>query len=457
MYGRARLGSETFGLSARTELADAVIFDLNGQRLFETIGCEHPREVHLNSNRRVPPVWLMGLSNTTLGFSTGLVFFVLPQLMAAEHIPELRIAALTAMAMSPNFWAVMLSPMLDVRFSRRWYATVFAMAAAVSASVAILNLRHLVVLEAAMVLCVTAAALSGAALGGWVSNITDPNSTNTLSKWMNIALIGGTGASAMLGAEVVHHLSVVLASALLGGMILLPSAIFVVIPAPGPDRRLAGESFSQFNREVLALLRRREVVVVLILFLSPCSSFALTNLLGGLGGDFHASAWAVSLAGGAGAIAPGILGCQLFPMIAKRMKLRSFYLANGIVGSVFTLSLIVLPHTPSTFTLALFGEFLFQAIAFAVQLGIVFEAIGPNNPLAATTFAFLTAATNVPVTYMMVADGHTYSISGISGILAIDGSMGIAACIMAGILLARFDSKASRPGDERVVKQAVSG
>ena len=55
-------------------------------------------------------------------------------------------------------------------------------------------------------------------------------------------------------------------------------------------RRLAGENFAQFNREVFSLLRRREVVVVLLLFLSPCSTFVLPYLLGGLGADFHASA-----------------------------------------------------------------------------------------------------------------------------------------------------------------------
>jgi PAT family beta-lactamase induction signal transducer AmpG len=81
---------------------------------------------------------------------------------------------------------------------------------------------------------------------------------------------------------------------------------------------LAGESFGEFRREVSALLRRREVLIALVLLLSPCSSFALTNLLGGLGGDFHASARVVSLAGGAGAFFPGILGCLLFPVIAKR-------------------------------------------------------------------------------------------------------------------------------------------
>jgi PAT family beta-lactamase induction signal transducer AmpG len=397
----------------------------------------------------------MGLSNTTLGFTNGMVFFVLPQLMAAEHVLEAKIAAVTAVAMSPNFWAMLLSPMLDVRFSRRCYATLFAIASAVSAAVAVLSLRHLMVLEAAMVLCVTTAGLSSAALGGWLANITDPQDKNALSKWMNIALIGGTGLAAALGAELVDHLPVVVASSLLGVMIVLPTAIYLLIPAPGPDRRLASESFGQFNREVVALLRRREVVIVLLLFLSPCSSFALTNLLGGLGGDFHASARAVSLAGGVGAILPGILGCFLFPMMAKRVPLRFLYLSNGIVGSLFTLTLIVLPHVPATFAAALFGEFLFQAFAFATQLGIVFEAIGPNNPLAATTFAFLTAATNVPVTYMMVADGHTYSVAGISGTLAIDGLTGIATCILAAVVLAWLAAR-TRQKLESATKSVVS-
>jgi PAT family beta-lactamase induction signal transducer AmpG len=400
-------------------------------------------EVPLYSNRRPPAVWVMGLSNATLGFSTGIVFFALPQLLAAERIPEARIAAMTAVAMSPNFWAVVFSPMLDVRFSRRWYASVLAAASGISAVVAVLNLRHSAVLLIAMVLCVAAAILSSSALGGWLSNITEHKDKNTLSKWMNIALISGTGIASMLGGELVRHLPILLAATLLGAIVFLPATIFLIIPAPGPDGRLAGESFTQFNREVLALLRRREVVVVLLLFLSPCSSFALTSLLGGLGGDFHASARVVSLAGGAGAFFPGIIGCFLFPIIARRLPLRFFYLANGVLGSIFTLSLIALPHAPWPFALALFGEFLFQAVAFSIQIGIVFEAIGRNNPLAATTFSFLTAATNLPVTYMLLADGHAYARAGIVGTFAVDASIGIVTCLLAGILLAKFDSKAS--------------
>ena len=400
--------------------------------------------------RRVPPVWLMGLSNATLGFSNGITFFVMPQLMAAAHVPELKIAAITAVATSPNFWFVLFGPILDVRFSRRWYATLLAAMSGIAATTAVLSVRNLVVLAVAMVLCNASSVLSSSALGGWLSNITPTELKNPLSKWINIALVSGTGLIVAAGGEFVRRMPAGPAALLMGATVFLPATIFLFIPAPGPDRRIAGESFSQFNREVLSLLRRREVVIVLLLFLSPCSSFVLPNLLGGLGADFHASARAVSLAGGVGAFIPGLLGCTLFPVIARRLRLRSFYFMNGVIGCFFTLSLVILPHTTSTFALALLGEFFFQAICFSIQIGIVFEAIGPDNPLAATTFSFLTAATNVPVTYMTLIDGRAYSMAGITGTLFTDAGIGILTCTVAAVFLAKFEPRAAREGEDSV-------
>ena len=395
----------------------------------------------MNFERRLPRIWLMGLSNATLGFGNGITLFLMPQLMAEAHVPEAKIATITAIALSANFWFVLFGPILDVRFSRRWYATFFAALSGVAATLAVLSVHRLIVLQIATVVCMAAAPLSSSALGGWLSNITPHEQKNPLSKWMNIALISGSGVIIAVGGELVHGLPLFMAAVVMGAIVVLPAAVFPFMPAPGPDRRLAAESFLQFNREVVSLLRRREVVIVLLLFLSPCSSFVLPNLLGGLGADFHASARIVSLAGGAGAFVPGLIGCFLFPVIARRLRLRSFYFANGILGCLFTLSLVVLPHTTTTFALAVFGEFLFQAVAFSIQIGIVFEAIGPENPLAATTFSFLTAATNVPVTYITLIDGHAYSVGGITALLFTDAAIGILTCSMAFILLAKFDSR----------------
>jgi PAT family beta-lactamase induction signal transducer AmpG len=253
-----------------------------------------------------------------------------------------------------------------------------------------------------------------------------------------------------VGGELVRHLPLWLAAGVLGTLVFLPATIFLVIPAPGPDRRLAGESFTQFSREIFALLRRREVLITLLLFITPCGSFALTNLLGGVGNDFSASPRMVSLAGGVGAIVPGILGCVLFPLLAKRMPLRFLYLANGILGGLFTLSLVVLPHAPWTFSLALLGEFLFQAISYTGTVALSFETIGENNPLAATTFTFLIAATNVPVAYMLYLDGRAYSFGGVRGSFAADAIISIVVCALIGLLLSRLQGEAFGSGSPAV-------
>lgn len=385
----------------------------------------------------------MGMGNLTLGFASGAMNFVMPQLMASVHVPEPKIALITAIAVSPNFWSVLFGPILDVRFSRRSYAAGLAALSGAGAAVAVLSLHHLLILQMAMVVCNASATLSASAYGGWLSTIVSDEDKNPLSKWMNIALVSGTGVIVGVGGELVRGLGIGPAAVLLGVLIVFPTCSFLLIPAPGPDRRLAGESFAQFNREVLAMLKRREVVVVLLLFLSPCSSFVMPNLLGALGADFHASARAVSFWGGVGAFIPGLLGCFAFPAIARKVKLRFFYLANGMLGCLFTLSLVVMPHTTATYAGALFGEYLFQAIAFSIQIGIVFEAIGRDNPLAATTFSFLTAATNVPVTYVAFVDGRAYEKAGITGTLFVDAAIGIVTCIVAGVVLAALERRRS--------------
>jgi PAT family beta-lactamase induction signal transducer AmpG len=395
----------------------------------------------MTSKQRVPPVWLMGLSNSSVGLTSGIAFFVMPQLLAAHNVSEAAIAGITAIAMASNFWPFVFGPMLDVWISRRRYATIFAALAALLVVVAVMSVGHLRVLAVALIAAVAAAMLYTTALGGWLSTVCRHEDKNKLSAWANIAVISGTGVTSVLGGELVRHLPGWVAAGLLGVLVFLPTALFLFIPSAGPDKRLAGESFGEFFREVLALLRRREVLLALLILVSPCSSFALTNLLGGLGADFHASARVVSVAGGAGAFFPGILGCLLFPILARRRPLLLLYLIDGILGSLFTLSMIWLPHTPLTYTLALVGEYLFQAVAFSIQVSIMFEAIGEHNPFAATTFTVLSAATYVPITYMMVADGKGYALDGIAGSLATDAAISIASCVVIGYLLYQLSGR----------------
>jgi MFS transporter, PAT family, beta-lactamase induction signal transducer AmpG len=387
------------------------------------------------ARRRFAPLWLMGLTNAVFGMYGGIMIISVPQLLSARHVPEGTIAAMTAVMISSGFWAFLFSPVLDVRFSRRFYAVATAALAAALLVLALLNLDRLAFVEAALLIGYFLANLYQSALGGWLASITAAEQQNRLSVWVTIGNIGGGGGMAVMTGELVRNLSPALAASLLGALIVLPTTVFLWMPAPGPDRRLARESFPQFFGEVASLLKRREVLTAILLFAAPAATFSLTNFLSGLGEDFHASSHFVGLVGGSGVLAAGIVGCFIFPLVEDLLPTRLLYLAIGAAGAIFTLGLILLPHTPATFAVALIGENVFQALAITASIAISFDTVGRANPLAATTYCLMISAFNIPITYMLFVDGWGYAWHGVAGGYAADGLLSLIASLLLGAFL----------------------
>src|SRR5579862_6772662 len=346
-------------------------------------------------SRRAPRVWLMGLSGASFGLVGGFPLFVLAQALAARHVPEPTIATVIAVSVSPGFWSFLLSPVLDVWASRRSYALGLITVSAVLVGASVLLLAHLALLEVTAISAYAANQLYYSALGGWLSTVCGPNDENKLSAWLTVANIGGFGVMALLGGELIRNTPPGLAVVLIATLILLPALLFMGIPAPGPDRRLAKESFRAFWADVFQLLRRREIWFALLLFVAPCGTFSLTNMLSGFGGDFGATPRLIGILGGVGSAVAGVCGSFLLPTLARRLRLRPLYLAIGVVGAVFTLGVLLLPRNPSSFALAILSENVFQSLAITCSIAITFETIGKANPLAATNFAVLTGAFNV--------------------------------------------------------------
>ena len=388
----------------------------------------------LTSRRRIP-VWLMALTNLSYGLYGGVVAFAIPQLLSRRHVSESAIASLTAISFSPGFWAFLFSPMLDVRFSRRWYAVVLAIISAATLVVAFMNLDHLLLLEVVLTVGFFAAYLFQSALGGWLSTITSTEDESTLSIWITIANGGGFGIMAICCNQMVSHLSPLAVALLMGGSILLPTALFPLMPEPGPDRRLAAESFQRFFGDLLQLVKRREILIAVIIFLAPAATFSLTNFLGSRGDEFHASPGFVGLVGGLAVALAGTLGCLLFKPLSRWMALRPLYLSVGLIGAVCTLGLILLPHSPASFATALIVENVFQSLAITISTAITFEIIGRGNPLASTTFCFVMSAFGVPISYMLYVDAMGFNRGGIAGSFAYDAVFGIVACVLLGAML----------------------
>jgi PAT family beta-lactamase induction signal transducer AmpG len=385
--------------------------------------------------KRLPPIWLLGLSQAPLGVNGAVTLLVVPQLLAARHVPEPQIAEITALALVPGFCAFLLAPILDVRLSRRTYALGFFGLCALLTFAGLMAVANLPLLGALLFAALFAVQLGVSAAGGWISQLVSKDDESKLGAWFVVGNIGGFGLTSVVGVILLRDLPYALGAAILGLMVVAPVAVFALIPAPGPDRRLAKESFGQFFRDLFALVRRPAVLLALVLFGLPAASFALTNTLGGLGRDYAASEQFVALMGGAGVIVAGVFGSLIVPLLAKRASPLPLYVGIGAVGGAFTLSLIVLPHDPAVYMLAMVGQNVFQSAAFATAQFVMFRLMGKDNPFAATQYALMLAAQGLPLSYMQVLDGHAYGRGGLFGMYLTDGGLGLIACAALAVLL----------------------
>ncbi|WP_322966207.1 MFS transporter [Sphingomonas fuzhouensis] len=370
----------------------------------------------------------MGLANLTFGLFGALCLMTVPQRLAAAGVSQLFISSITAFALIPTFAGFLFAPILDVRFDRRTYAVVFGMATACLGVVALTHLDRLEWLAPLLFLGFLSANLYYNALGGWLGSVVPHEQAGRLAAGFTAGNVAGFGIGAILFILFLHHLPGLPGALACGALILVPLLLLPFIPTAPVERRGAKESFHTLGRDLLALLRSRVVLRTLFLFCLPASSFALTNTLGGLGARFGASETFVAAMAGLGVTAAGIVGTLFVPALVKRIEPLILYLAIGTLGACFTLSLIGLPRTPMTFALALFGQNIFQAVAFAVESTIVFRTIGQDNPLAATQFAFLQAATCLPISYMQAVDGQAFDRGGLDLMLATDAAASLAAC-----------------------------
>lgn len=377
----------------------------------------------------LPQVWLMGLGNLPFGIYGALLLITVPQLLAARGVPEPQIASVTAIGLIPTFGSFLLAPILDVRFSRRSYAIAFGLLASVIAFFALDQIGNLPALTVLLFAGMMSASLFQGALGGWLGSVVPKEQDGQLAAWFTVGNIGGFGVAAIIAITTLRALPGLLGPAVVAMLIAAPLLILARMPPPSTERRQARESFATLGRDLLALIKQRVVLRTLLIFCLPSSSFALTNTLGGLGGDFHVSEQFVAVVAGTVVTAASVAAILLIRPLTERMRPQLLYLLIGIVGALFTFTLIALPRNGATFALAMAGENVFQAAAFMAANAIIFRGIGEGSPLAATQFTFLNAAYALPIIYMQTIDGHAYAFGGLTTTFLTDAGISLLVCL----------------------------
>jgi PAT family beta-lactamase induction signal transducer AmpG len=386
------------------------------------------------------PVWAMGLANMPTGFVYGFISTAMGILLVSRGVSVSRVGAISAIAFSPSFWAWLLSPVLDVRFTKRTYAFLLVVLAALFLGVAVVSIGNLTVFTVALTASCTAVVLYSSAVGGMAPDIVADSEYDTMSAWFNIANLGAAGVFGALAIVLVRLLPLYTAALLMILLVTAPSLLLIYFPEPRqPEGRLR-ENFVSMLRSLRRVLSEGRIWVGLSMFLLPVGAFALTNLFSSMGADFHASERTVTGLNGPAVAVACSLGCLLAIPLCKRMSRRSVYLLAGVGAAIAAIAMGLAPHTVAVYAVGLLAYNFAQGFNYASFTALELEIIGPQNALSGTMIAMLSASINAPISLMTWVDSSIHDNHGLRAMLFVDaGASLVTAGLLVLVVLPLFD------------------
>jgi len=385
--------------------------------------------------RRIPPDFVTGMGTLTFGLVVGFSMTAMPFLLSKAGVSVDQIAAVSATAMSPTFFTFLLTPIVDVGFTRRFYA--FALAAATAASLGgalfLLSPARLPLFTGLLFFATLCVVLQGNAVGGWTTEFVPDERRGKVGGWQNAANLGGGAAGSMLVMSLARSMAIETLAILMTALVLLSSLVLLWFPRPRMPVLRLKEIFGGTFRSVVRTSRQPNVLTGFLLFLLPAASVAATNLFSGLGKDFAARPERVIWTTGAGVALFSSIGALLGGYLADRVDRKTLYLSGGVLAGLCSVSLALLPHTETAFVAGVLTYNAIAGISYAAFSALSLELAGIGNPTAATQLGLFAAATNGAIVYMTWSDGQGYRLFGIRGLFLVDGFAGLLAS--AGLLI----------------------
>jgi PAT family beta-lactamase induction signal transducer AmpG len=219
---------------------------------------------------RTPRPWLFGVASVPYGGFNGVVAVALPYLLRRHGVPVERIAAIAALVQAPTIWYFLWAPVVDVRFRRRTWVMTLAVASAACSTLALG--REGGPIRSLTVLLVAASIFSqpiSSAIGGLVSSVMPNALRGRTAGWSQAGILGGGVAAGGLAVWLAANASAAVTALSVGLFIAAPAFIVLAIDEPPPSDDGWGSHLSRIFREVLTMLKRREVWLGFAFFLSP--------------------------------------------------------------------------------------------------------------------------------------------------------------------------------------------
>jgi PAT family beta-lactamase induction signal transducer AmpG len=380
-------------------------------------------------------------------FSVSVTFLLTPYLLRKHGMSVDQIARVVVVAGLPSIWSFLWSPLADAGLRKRSWVVVSSLGAGLAGAIAILSIDgSQAVLTGLLFMMNAFGGLLSSACGALLTAMS-ATLRGRSAGWYQSGNTGGAAAGGGLFIWLADHASVpILAGVILAAM-LAPALAAWRIKEPPPVRRAIGPQISGMLDDMGSIFRSRRTWIGLVFLLSPVGSAAVGNLISGMGPDYHASGSAVLWVTGIGGGLLSALGCFLGGVVADKIGSMFAYALAGGLAAIFALYLGLAPATPFTYAAGYSGYAISAGFAYAVFTAMVLDILGRRKHAAASGYAVLNSAGNLPIAYMTWLDGLGYQHWGARGLMATDAAANGSFVIIL-LLVAIFLGRYRNPDDD---------
>lgn len=371
--------------------------------------------------RGVPPPWLFGIFSAPYGCFNGLVAVALPYVLRRHGLSVDRIAAIGAAVQAPAIWYFLWAPMVDIGLRRRTWLILLSVASASCAAAAIWSTGS-ATLRGLTVLLVAASVFNqpvSSAVGGLVAEIVPNERRGHTGGWSQAGILGGGVVAGGLTVWLTDRAPPLVTSLIVAALIVIPAFAVLAIDEPSPHHLPLRDHLAAMFREVVTTLRRREVWLAFMFFLSPIGAGALMNLFSAIAGDFHASGtMVIAIVAAAGILTP--VGALVGGILCDRYDRWRMYPLAGLTEAASAGAMVLAPLSPISYFVGAVAYAFTTGLCYAAFMSLAFELVGSSTEASGTRFTLFMAAVNVPVVYMLRLDGWGHAHFGVRGLLAVD-------------------------------------
>jgi MFS transporter, PAT family, beta-lactamase induction signal transducer AmpG len=383
------------------------------------------------------------------GVASGFVTVTLGYRLAHAGVDAAQVAFVVAMHLFPQTWKFLWAPIADTTMTRKtWYLIGAALTAAgiLACGVVPANAEWLPVLSALVLVMSVATTFVAMSTEALIAHHTPDAVKGRASGWFQAGNLGGNGIGGGVGLWMAQHLSAPwISTAVLGLACVLCTMALLWIHAPSrafpaapvgeqPEHGLPPALIRQWSNLVAVLkglwalvTSRRGFLALLVVFL-PVTTGAASNLWAAVADGWHASADTVAVVNGTLKGVACAFGCLVGGFVCDRMDRKAAYLAYGAAQALCVVAMALVPHTVGMFAAFTLLYAVLNGMGYAAFSAVVLETIGAGA--AATQYNVYASLSNMPILYMGLAEGWTYTRFGASAMLYLEAVVAAVAVVV---------------------------